>query len=292
MSPSLCWFERPGQVVLRLAAAELPDARPVGLDLGVSELVGTLPLAHTNGKDSPAPWQTCCLEFDCAAGWNRAGAQRWVEQRLKLRHLGRTALLCTPHRMQPGLAQWVSAVGLAGAYWCGRQEPGQLPAVDFVVVPGTAATETRRHGEAESRRRGGGTAAVAVRPRRDRGAGLEVDLGDPRRIDALPVDIRPLLPAQGLVNFLEGQAVVRAIEALLADPTFVAEAARWQQCNARSGWPGRHPALAVMALYPAQVELIRRLIRRLPHLAAPRWASSWACRGPFASASVTPPCSA
>ena len=49
------------------------------------------------------------------------------------------------------------------------------------------------------------------------------------------------LPRQGLVNFLEAQAVVRKLEELAADKT--------------------HPrgSVAVIALYPAQAELIHRL---------------------------------
>lgn len=270
-APALHWTDRPGQVVLRLAAADLADARPVALDRGVCELVGTVPGLLSIVRDGPAPWQTCCLEFDCEAGWDRARAERWVEQRLKLRNLRRTMLLTTPHRMNAGLAQWISDVGLAGAYICAGPASCQEPAVDFVAVPAqTATTEGRKHSESESRRRGGGSTSVATRPRAQRGgAGLEVELGDPRRISALPVDLRPLLPAKGLVNYLEGQAVVRAVEALLCDPSFVADVSRWQQSDLRPGLAGRHPGLAVVALYPAQVELIRRLLRRQPQLVAP-----------------------
>jgi AAA domain len=268
-APSLRWLERPGQVVLRLANAELPDAQPVLLDRGVSELVGALALTPAGATNGPAPWQTCCVEFDCSAGWDRARAEQWIEKRLKLRNLGRTILLNTPHRMRGGLAHWVSEVALAGAYSCPGLADGEQPAVDFVAVPGQAATvETRRNGEGESRRRGGSSAAVATRPRSLRGgAGLEVDLADSRRIDALPTDLRVLLPAQGLVNYLEAQAVVRTVESLAADPAFATAVGRWQQ-SLSGCLPARHPAVAVIALYPAQVDLIRRLIRRLPHLSS------------------------
>jgi hypothetical protein len=76
----------------------------------------------------------------------------------------------------------------------------------------------------------------------------------------MPVELRGCLPDRGLVNFLEAQAVVRHLETLLADPHFQAESARWQQT-------GRGPTVAVLALYPAQAELIIRLLQRCPALA-------------------------
>ncbi len=264
-TPCLRWLERPGQIVLRLALAELPETRPVPLEYGVREMVGPRPADAASTGEDWAPWQTCCLEFDCTSGWDRDKAERWLESRLDLRNLGRTVLLTTPQRWQPGLAHWVADLAspplMAGDY-------DGPPAVDFVMVPPAQGLESRRHSESEGRRRQGGTATATARPRTGRGgAGLEIDLSSPlrqgteaRRSDPLPAELRSVLPAQGLVNFPEAQAVVRAIEVLLADPTILAEASCWQQ--RLCGLPARHPALAVMALYPAQVELIRCLLRR------------------------------
>jgi hypothetical protein len=184
--------------------------------------------------------------------------------------------------MEPALAKWVwsilfdeplsleecgrtlnggSANGAVNGTVCGEAVAAAEP-VEFIAVPALGETaEARRRNEAQSRRRGGGTATVAARPRGARGgAGLEVDLADSRRIDPMPVDLRGCLPDRGLVNFLEAQAVVRYLEALLADAPFQAEAARWQRT-------GRGPAVAVIALYPAQAELIIRLMQRCPALA-------------------------
>src|SRR5205807_8553748 len=81
------------------------------------------------------------------------------------------------------------------------------------------------------------------------GAGLELDLSGPRQGgDRLPGDLRAALPQRGLVNYFEAQAVVRRLEELFA----AAES------------PGR---VGVLALYPAQAELIRQLVRRTPRLA-------------------------
>ena len=89
----------------------------------------------------------------------------------------------------------------------------------------------------------------ARRPCRGRGAGLELDLSAARPGgDRLPADLRATLPQRGLVNYFEAQAVVRKLEELFA----AAERPR---------------SVGVMALYPAQTELIRQLVRRAPKLA-------------------------
>ncbi len=54
--------------------------------------------------------------------------------------------------------------------------------------------------------------------------------------------------------------MVRAIESLLSSPSFLDQVGAWQKRLV--GLPSRHPALAVIALYPSQVELIRRLLQR------------------------------
>jgi hypothetical protein len=123
---------------------------------------------------------------------------------------------------------------------------------------------------------------VAPRLRAARGgAGLEVDLADHRRVhQLLPAELRALLPAQGLVNYLEARAVVGALEALVAEPDFRRLGEDWQRrratlcrlpgcvCAPEGGRvAGACPAVAVIALYPAQAELIRLLLRRSPALA-------------------------
>ena len=77
------------------------------------------------------------------------------------------------------------------------------------------------------------------------GAGLEIDLADLRRLDPLPPEVRAALPRQGLVNYLEAQAVVRRLE-------------QWAQAPAQIGANGKAaPSLLVVALYEAQAALLR-----------------------------------
>src|SRR5262249_11337185 len=96
------------------------------------------------------------------------------------------------------------------------------------------------------------------------GAGLELDLASPRHNDRLPTELRGLLPNQGLVNFLEAQTLVRRLETLAADAEFRASLQRSASC------PSDCADVAVLALYPAQAELIRNLLRQSPALAAAR----------------------
>jgi hypothetical protein len=79
-----------------------------------------------------------------------------------------------------------------------------------------------------------------------------MDLAGPRRADRLPSDLRPLLPAEGLINYPEAQAMVRRLMKLATDPGL----------RSGAGARGRDPVIAVMALYPAQVALIKEMIRR------------------------------
>jgi hypothetical protein len=276
---SLRWVEGPEQVVLELAPAAGDGAVPVPLAPGVRELVGRLP-----GEEAcRLPWYTSRLLFDRSAGWDRERAERWVEERLGVRSLGRTTLLTAPHRLQPALASFLSGLLFGDVYQAGGAPPEEAP-VQFVAVPSVAGgAEARRHNE-ETTWGGGGSAAVATRLRSVRGgAGLEIDLADARRLDQLPGDLRAALPRHGLVNYPEAQAVVRALEALVTDPAFRTEAEAWRrraagcQCagqvcdpgvRAASPCPGHCPTLAVIALYPAQAELIGLLMQRVPALAA------------------------
>jgi hypothetical protein len=263
----LCWDESDGRLRLQLSeAAPVGDA--VALEPGVCEWLA--PRA-VDGAAEAAPWQTAALEFDRAAGWDRTRAEAWTRRHLPLRLLGRSVALTCPHRMQPGLA-CVLAELLTDDI--ALYTPTTTPASDgeafaFVPVP-NLIDEPRSHVKTESRQRGGGTATAAPRQRQVRGgAGLEVDLADARRLDAMPYELRAALPAQGLVNYLEAQAVVRALEGLAADSAFRSRAVEWRQCAVCADCGASHrPAVAVIALYPAQVELLRRLIERSPALTA------------------------
>jgi hypothetical protein len=275
------WHEEAGRVLLWLGTAPAPDAVPVALGQGVRELVGCD--ARGDG-DERFPWHTCGLEFDREAGWTLERARQWVEEQVKLRDLGRTAFLGVSYRMQPTLARVLSdflhagdgAAGQPPFVLSGGLKSGDGPCVEFVAVPTLPPDpEPRRRlssdpQASEPHWQGGGTATAAPRLRAPRGgAGLEVDLADPRRLEPLPADLRAQLPGQGLVNYLEAQAVVRHIEALAAAPDVLAAAAadRCPQpdvCHADA----HCPVVAVMAPYLSQVELIRRLVQRSAALAS------------------------
>ncbi|HEV3258973.1 MAG TPA: AAA domain-containing protein, partial [Gemmataceae bacterium] len=289
---SLCWTEEPDRVVLRLGETPAGNAVAVALEAGVRELVAA-PNPEANGCSLlPASWPTLQVEFARDAGWDRERAQEWVKARLGVCDLGRTFLLDVPHRMHPDLAAFLSDLLFGGAYRLGAavagpqctavEEPaptahgaclalnGRSPLVAFLPVPPLAGDAgTGRHGDVPTpapaprqlQARDDGRRASPP-PRRQRaGAGLELDLSDRRHHDRLPRELRPHLPAEGLVNYLEAQAVVRALETLAAEPTVRAAVESAGQVG------GRRPVIAVLALYPAQVELIRLLVGQATGLA-------------------------
>jgi hypothetical protein len=245
---SACWDERPDAVIFHLGHCDSPDALPVELEQGVRELVAAGACGQATVGTSPL-WHTCRVEFERAVGWQREQAEEWVQRHLRLRDLGRTAHLDTLHRMSPPLADLLSDLLWHGA---GLPAPGASngppaqdhgPALEFVPVPPLERGRPRRE-------RGNGAALPQA------GAGLELDLTAPRHADRLPSELRGLLPSVGLVNYLEARAVVRRLAELARDPALCAAAG-----------PVRGPVVAVMALHPAQVTLLRELIRQCPEIA-------------------------
>jgi hypothetical protein len=262
-SRSVRWVEEPHRILFCLAEEPLRDSEAVELETGVREHIAET-RAGSRGPCGEGTWQTCCLEFDRLAGWQRPQAEEWVQRRLGARDLGRTARLDVPHRMHPDLALFLSHLLFAGEY---RLPEGELPGpavavngrawrVEFVPVP-----PLRDRGDSTAAR----GAATPAAPRaaglsRKGGAGLEVDLSDPRHRGRLPADLGVELPAQGFVNYAEAQAVVRALEALADRP---------------EDWPNggaERPAVAVIALYAAQVSLLRALVQRSAKLAGAHFA--------------------
>jgi hypothetical protein len=257
---SLRWVEDPGQLVLRLTPHRCRHDLSVPLEPGVCEMLGA-----AEPQALPAAWQSCCVAFDRTAGWHRPRAEAWVQQYLGLRDLGRTAYLDTLPGLGTPLADFLSGLlnavapgGSAGAAGAGAEEPkasGPQAAVEFVAVPPLRGERPRAKGE-----RGRGSAPSSLAPlvaRLKAGAGLELDLADPRQRDRLPAELRAGLPSQGFVNYPEAQAVVRTLTSLTAE--LAARATTGQR-------PGRS-AFAILALYPAQAELICRMLRQVPALA-------------------------
>jgi len=229
---SFRWVEEAERVLLRFADLPAANAVPVALAEGVREMVVDDCTGHT-----------CCIEFERRAGWSLAEAEAWARLHLGVCDSGRTIRLIAPHRMQPHLARILGDVlfrdeGLAVPNVAGPP----VAAVEFVPVPAPAGDRRANRGEA-------GQAPRPLLPKV--GAGLETDLSDPPHCDRLPGELRSVLPRQGLVNYIEAAAVVRALERLAK------ESAGVQALE----------SMAVVALYPAQVELIRVLLRRSPAFA-------------------------
>jgi hypothetical protein len=264
----LRWSEESNRILLWIQPAEDSTLESVELAAGVSELFGAAPAPAPDGS---RPLLTYALAFDRSAGWTRERAEEWTARHAHLSDSGRTAFLGTPHRMRPHLARFVTRLlGSAGSRDHAAGEHASHaddPAVEFVPVPALQGDgDPHRHGESDSRRRGGGT-ATAPRIRAVKGgAGLETELADARRPDTVPADLRAALPLKGLVNYLEARAIIRDLEGLVADAAFRSEAARWQRGEGEQ--PVRGPAVAVIALYPSQAELIRLLAARVPALEA------------------------
>jgi AAA domain len=226
-------------------------------------------------------WHTCALEFAREAGWTRQRAEEWVVEHLRIRSPGRTALLTVPYRLDPPLAHFLSDLLFAAHYQPVQAASKALvsrPPVEFVAVPPFASAEGRHRAGG-----GRGRGAVSVRVPRLRsvkgGAGLEVNLADERPLTQLPSELRALLPRQGLVNYLEALALVKHLETLLGDESIRLACEQWQRrrpepcehgCLSPSACdcppPDNRPAVAVMALYAAQVELLRHLIQQAPAL--------------------------
>jgi len=156
--------------------------------------------------------------------------------------------------MHPEMAAFVSHVLFDGAYRLARHAVapehvlGGRPPLPVEVISVSGDTEPAARlgdaarGKQENGRRGG--PVVRARPTARGGAGLETDLNDPRYRERLPAEVRGDLPAHGFANCAEAQAVVRTLEHLARQP----ESNRWQ--------------VAVSALYPAQVQLIRNLVQQ------------------------------
>jgi hypothetical protein len=255
----LRWVEEGDRLALRFEDAASPDGDRVLLNSGVTEV-----LAAPAANGCKRPWHSVRLEFARAAGWDRLGAEHWVHRHLGLLDLGRTAYLDVPYRMHPDLAAFVSDVLFAGGYRLetDRQANGRGAAAANFRCPGGNGCASLVHflsvpaAAAEPQDRNRPRAAKAAKPRSAKGgAGFELNLADERHRERLPAELRPELPEQGLVNYLEAQAVVRALETVAADAAGPAGAGET-----------RIP-VAVVALYPAQAELIRRLVRQSKRLA-------------------------
>jgi hypothetical protein len=271
---SVRWDEQADRLVLHLTDQPLNNCQPILLGAGLRERIGTVP--NSDGSDVATGtdgWQTCCLEFDRCAGWERGRAEEWVQRKLGLVDLGRTAVLNKPYRMRSDLALFLSHLLYEGQYYAAPDghhngTPAETPAhpalsgpaVEFIAVPSDPGVSSRRLHCHEGPRvhRGGGRSTSSTAAREPQ-VGLELNLEDPEQRETLRKDLRDGLPTTGYVNLAEAQAIAHALETLANDEAF-------RSFARRSGLEGRRPTVGVVALYSAQVELIRRLIEQIPTL--------------------------
>jgi hypothetical protein len=237
---SLEWADEPGRTVLSLGGNCVGPETTIPLADGACERAAGPIRGH---RGEPAVGLTLALEFDHAAGWDRARAEQWVGEHLDLRDLGRTFFLNVPHRTEPRLARFLSDLLFDGAYRVSGTNDCSN-SFEFVPVP---AANPDSDGDHDNPRRGNGS-----RPSRG-GAGFELDLADGRHRDRLPSELRPALPERGLVNYLEAQAVVRYLERLAAEVE-----------------TGERPTVALISPYAAQVELLRQMTAQSSGLASSR----------------------
>jgi hypothetical protein len=178
------------------------------------------------GDETGEPARMVCIEFDRAAGWDRARTEAWLERYRPSAEQGRAVFLQIPHRFTPPLARSLLSIVHCGDWLTAEVhgEHGGEPAFEFAAIPNCDAHDWPREG-----------------------AGLELDLSAGRHADRLPAEFRQGLPGRGYVNYLEAQAVVRRLESLVqeGDPAVEATAAG---------------PIAILALYESQAELLRRLI--------------------------------
>jgi hypothetical protein len=226
-APAAYWSEEAGKLVLSLCGDLPAEVQSVPLLAGVEEQL----IPCTRLRDCPG-WHTARLVFDTAQGWDRARADEWAKANLALRDLGRTAYLAFSHRAAAPLAAFLSECLYRGPV------PAPSAHVEFVPVPEPTGKAQAPNG----------------RPRPARGANLEVDLASLRGPHpAVPPEAQAHLPASGVINPAEAQAVLAWLTRHLADGPFRDEALAWHQCTGQ-------PAIIVLSASRAQVALLRAML--------------------------------
>jgi len=183
-------------------------------------------------------------------------AKDFLFHELGLRDLGRTVLMDRQYRMTAALGDVVfdllGAGGLSSRAAAGPAEPVE-PAVEFIPVLGSGTRKGAGRNDGSGLRNAG--PAVGGRLPAT-GAGLEIDLAKTRLGDRVPNELHGSVPGKGFVNVAEARAVVHKLEELVG-----------QGMHGRRYTGTQAASLAVIALYPAQAELIRHLIQGSPQLA-------------------------
>jgi hypothetical protein len=244
------WSEVGGKVLWSVGSEPVGRER-LELAPGVTELVAVVPAAAT-ARTVPLPWTPPAVEFDSAAGWDRESAEGWLRKHQRFPDAGRTVRLEVPHRHRPGLAAFLADVVYPNESRPPAASASDGPDVLFLPVPGLPGRreEPDANGQADHPPPSPRRIPLGLRG----GAGLEIDLSDPRQRERIPTDLRGGLPERGMVNLAEAQAIARFLDAELS-----------------KGEPA--VTVAVLAMTAAQAELTRRVCRQSPALAArlDRW---------------------
>lgn len=247
---TLDWDEHPERLLLRLSERPHAECRSVVLESGIREWIYESPCS-VNGKTlAPKTWETCRLEFLRAAGWHLGNSKEWACRYLGVRDEGRSIVLPHLHRQIPQLGKFLADL-LNGNGSAGCQplsSLGEMTGCDapviFVPVPDPSA-HSRRAGNGASQTFGNPRVLLADKLVRSRGgAGLELNLGDPRQFERLPATVRSKLPREGFANYYEAEMVLRQLNRL------------YEKLSAGP----QKPRVAVLALYLGQVQLIRHLL--------------------------------
>lgn len=207
------WSEDAERVCWRLGSTQAEGAAWLAIDAGLRLGIAACALGQESTK-------IACIEFDKGLGWDRAKAEDWLQRHRRGGDSERTVFLQTPYRFGGGLSAVVRTVVRPG-HWLPGPAQGTT-GLEFIAVPAHAKPDWPREG-----------------------AGLELDLSASRQGDRLPAGLRPGLPAQGIVNYLEAQALIRRVETWMHRETV-----------------GAGVRVGLLALYASQVELLRRLVEQ------------------------------
>jgi hypothetical protein len=244
------WHESSDRLRMLLGPrpADTAQACLIPLADGVHELI----VGSSDGQTADSDWHTAAVEFEIAAGWDRARAEAWAARHLSMTDLGRTSLLTAPCGCAVGLSAFLSDVLFDADFRDSSPHggPQEECAVEFTAVPALPRGGLRpgRHG---------------IRP--PNGAGLEIDLSDSRQHDRLPAELRARIEAtRGYVNYAEAQAVVRGLLKIARD--FSGDRITAAGMGSHNGDSSHRLCLGVVALYPGQAQLIRLLLE--PHTTA------------------------
>ncbi len=222
---SLCWSEQPDSWLVRTSPSTESPSDWTTLELGLR--------LGWNAGPGPGELHVACFYFE-KTHWTKPLAAAWLSRRLQRVVTGRAVSLQTPHRLAAPLARFAGSV-----LFPHDVRPRACDSTDPCVVEMVAVPALRG----------------AAWPKE--GAGLEQDLATHRLADRLPLELRPHLPPQGVVNYLEAQALVRRLEAFTQEPNTAA--------------PGTLK-VAVLAMQHAQAALLKHLIEQSPILASPWYA--------------------